>query len=240
MKTATEKTFTGFTPESLRFFRRLARNNHKPWLDKNRALYEAHIKGGLKTLFEALTPFMLDLDPDFEVSGKTGKNFSRINRDIRFAKDKTPYYTRMYVYFKHRKQAGAQLYVGLAEKVVTCGLSIYRKENGTLDSLLKPRRAKDPRKIEKVFRALGRRYEIYWYGTEKKEWKKCSGFPQTGEDWQRCQGLVVRKMFPHSRKELQSSRFLHTVEKNFTSLFPLYAFSTIEGRRGERALASVR
>jgi len=138
--------FRGFHPEAFRFFRRLARSNHKPWFDRNRALYEEHVAGALKGLFEALAPRMLALDPGFEVSGKTGRNFSRINRDIRFARDKSPYRRNLYLYFIPRgAESDTRLYVGLSAEGVTCG---YAARNGRespeasgLARLLKPRRA---------------------------------------------------------------------------------------------------
>ncbi|MGH9863374.1 MAG: DUF2461 family protein, partial [Candidatus Acidiferrales bacterium] len=75
--------FRGFQPEAFRFFRLLARNNHKPWFDRHREVYDEQVAGALKGLFEELAPVALRLSPDFDVSGKTGRNFSRINRDIR-------------------------------------------------------------------------------------------------------------------------------------------------------------
>jgi len=42
-------------------------------------------------------PTVLALDDRFDATGRTGANFSRINRDIRFAKDKTLYKTQMYL-----------------------------------------------------------------------------------------------------------------------------------------------
>jgi len=44
-----------------------------------------------RRLLEELAPTALELDSRFDTSGRTGPNFSRINRDIRFAKDKTLY-----------------------------------------------------------------------------------------------------------------------------------------------------
>ncbi|MFQ5779132.1 MAG: DUF2461 family protein, partial [Terriglobia bacterium] len=70
MKKRNQLRFQGFHPEAFRFFRRLARNNHKPWFDRNRALYQQHVAGALKGLFEELAPTMMELDPDFELSGK--------------------------------------------------------------------------------------------------------------------------------------------------------------------------
>jgi uncharacterized protein (DUF2461 family) len=86
MKSKSGPRFSGFHPEAFRFFRRMARNNRKPWFDRHRHIYDQHISGALRALFEELVPFVLSLDDDFEISGKTGRNFSRINRDIRFAR----------------------------------------------------------------------------------------------------------------------------------------------------------
>src|SRR5437879_9868412 len=79
---------------------------------------------------------MLELDSRFGVSGRTGSNFSRINRDIRFAKDKTPYKTQMYLKFSVPAPGNGetgQLYVGLSMNTVTAGFRIYsggkRKES---------------------------------------------------------------------------------------------------------------
>jgi len=49
--------------------------------------------------WKSCPPAVLELDARFDVAARSGKNFSRINRDIRFAKDKTPYHLHMYVKF---------------------------------------------------------------------------------------------------------------------------------------------
>jgi len=238
MKSKARPRFQGFHPEAFRFFRRLARNNHKPWFDKNRPIYDQHVAGALRGLFEELVPAMLALDPDFEISGKTGRNFSRINRDIRFARDKSPYRRNLYLYFGRHGDRGAdtRLYVGLSADGITCGLAAYDGRDSSLERLLKPRRAQQPAEFEKAIRRLARRYEMYWHGTEKGEWRKYPGYPRTDKEWKRCRAWVIRRQFPATRRELRSPRFAHQVEKIFQELFPLYAFSSLEGFRGERAL----
>src|SRR5258708_37711796 len=87
------------TSETFRFFRDLSRNNRTEWMDSNRDRYKQCVVQPLRELCEELSPAILKLDPQFETSGRTGANLSRINRDIPFAKDKTPYRTGMYVKF---------------------------------------------------------------------------------------------------------------------------------------------
>ena len=85
--------------ETFRFFRDLHRNNHKAWMDENRERYQSAVVQPLRMLLDELAPAVLKLNPALDVSGRTGANFSRINRDIRFAKDKTPYRPQMYLKF---------------------------------------------------------------------------------------------------------------------------------------------
>ncbi len=216
--------FEGFDPQAFAFFRRLARNNHKPWFDKNRPVYDHYVAGALKALFEELVPVVLKLDPDFDISGKTGRNFSRINRDIRFARDKSPYRRNLYLYFgPANSESDTRLYVGLSADAVPCGFATYGGRDSDLERA-KARRAAHPAPVDRMLRRFGRRYEIYWHGTERGEWRKYSGAPRTDKDWKRCRAYVVRRVFPSSRRELRSPAFARTVARIFRDLFPLYSF----------------
>ena len=88
-----------FTKEIFQFFRELGRHNKKVWMDANRERYQETVVLPFRRLCEELSPAVLKLNPHFDAMGRRGANFSRINRDIRFAKDKTPYRTQMYLKF---------------------------------------------------------------------------------------------------------------------------------------------
>ena len=66
------------TSETFRFFRDLSRNNRTEWMDSNRDRYKQCVVQPLRALCEELAPAMLKLDPQFETSGRTGANLSRI------------------------------------------------------------------------------------------------------------------------------------------------------------------
>src|SRR5438046_9508719 len=113
-----------FTRETFQFFRNFSLHNCKEWMDANRDRYQAALVQPLRRLLEELAPAALELDSRFDTSGRTGANFSRINRDIRFAKDKTLYKTHMYLKFSvpaPGKRATGRLYVGLSVDTVTAG-----------------------------------------------------------------------------------------------------------------------
>src|SRR5579863_4194615 len=114
-----------FTPDTVRFFRDLSRNNHKPWMDANRDRYKSAVVEPFRVLLDRLAPIARKLNPRFVTSGRVGDNFSRINRDIRFARDKTPYRPQMYLFFAEGGDGVGQLYLGVGADVVTCGFRIY-------------------------------------------------------------------------------------------------------------------
>lgn len=76
-------------PQTLRFLTALKKNNNKPWFDANRAQYEAariDFSNFIQLVIDALQK------SDTTITGLTSRDcLFRINRDIRFAKDKTPY-----------------------------------------------------------------------------------------------------------------------------------------------------
>src|SRR5271157_2394367 len=117
-----------FRKETFQFFRELGNNNRKAWMDENRERYQSAIVQPFRRLLEELATPVLKLNGQFDTSGRTGPNFSRINRDIRFAKDKTPYKTQMYLKFSapfSGEGETGQLYTGISPDAVTVGFRIY-------------------------------------------------------------------------------------------------------------------
>ena len=80
-------------PQSLRFLAQLKKNNNKPWFDAHRAQYEA-ARIDLQNFVQLV---IADLQKtDASIAGTQARDcLFRINRDIRFSKDKTPYKTAM-------------------------------------------------------------------------------------------------------------------------------------------------
>jgi len=79
-----------FTPDFNKFFKDLAKNNNKEWFDDNRKRYESSVKKPFETFVtEAITRIAKH---DKAMAGLQAKEaIFRINKDIRFSKDKTPY-----------------------------------------------------------------------------------------------------------------------------------------------------
>lgn len=78
-----------FDPDYLEFFKELAANNHKEWFDANRKRYETVVREPFKNFVSDLILEMAKRETELNIEAKDA--IFRINRDIRFSKDKTPY-----------------------------------------------------------------------------------------------------------------------------------------------------
>lgn len=191
-------------------------------MDANRERYRDAVVEPFRLLLDRLTPFALKLNGRFVVSGRVGENFSRINRDIRFAADKSPYRPQMYLYFSE-PAGGAQLYVGISADTVTCGFRAYREsKDSSLATLARARGQEHPEFVEKLRRELGKSFESYWYRNEKGEWTKRRGWPLVPDDWKKLRGWVVRRKLP--RAAATRPAFVPDVARIFSEVYPLYRF----------------
>ncbi len=73
--------FTGFPRESIEFFKQLAAHNNRDWFLAHKDIYERTCRAPMEAL-------VAELEPRF---GKA--KISRINRDVRFSRDRAPYKT---------------------------------------------------------------------------------------------------------------------------------------------------
>jgi uncharacterized protein (TIGR02453 family) len=98
------RKFKGFSPRTLKFLRGLKANNNKAWFQAHRADYEEYVLQPLRDLVTDLGDFMLDIDPYFEMNPAVNKTISRIYRDTRFSKDKSPFRSTVWFTFKNQKK----------------------------------------------------------------------------------------------------------------------------------------
>jgi uncharacterized protein (TIGR02453 family) len=98
-------TFTGFRPEAIQFLADLTANNERAWFQPRKGEYERLLKEPLEALCVALDErfrarrIPLRADP--------AKSPFRIYRDVRFAKDKSPYKTNIGASFPWAGEATA-------------------------------------------------------------------------------------------------------------------------------------
>ena len=93
--------FSGFTDETVQFFLDLKFHNSADYFHANHDRYVEAVQTPFYELIEALAPTMLSIDEGMEV--RPHKCISRIHRDTRFSRDKSPY--RDHLWFLFRRAA---------------------------------------------------------------------------------------------------------------------------------------
>jgi len=114
-----KKTFSGFSPDALKFLRALKRNNRRDWFQPRKEKYETLIKIPMLEFVTCLNEEMARFAPAYVTPPE--KAVYRIYRDTRFSPDKTPYKTHIAAIFPRHtavKREGAVFYLHFTEKEV--------------------------------------------------------------------------------------------------------------------------
>ena len=118
--------FQGFTPDAYRFLLELRFNNNKEFFDQNRARYHEVLKRPLTQLAQELLPTALEIDPLF--NQRMTSILSRIHRDTRYTKDKSPYRDHAWLSFRHpgsRISEGFCLYYEMGPEHYGYGMGMW-------------------------------------------------------------------------------------------------------------------
>lgn len=90
-----------FTRNAFRFLTGLKQHNNKPWFEAHRESYEHDLREPMRALIIEMDGRLKRFAP--EIGGDPKRGMFRINRDIRFSRDKSPYKTWAACWFAHRK-----------------------------------------------------------------------------------------------------------------------------------------
>lgn len=130
--------FTGFGP-ALRFLADLAENNERDWFEANRGRYEADVREPARAFVRAMAPKLQKISRELVADDrKIGGSIMRINKDVRFSKDKSPYKTNLGIQFRHRtgKDVHAPgLYVHIQPGMLFLGSGMWHPEPDALHAL---------------------------------------------------------------------------------------------------------
>jgi uncharacterized protein (TIGR02453 family) len=86
-------SFQGFGPQALPFLKALAFHQTKEWFEANRATYDSDLRTPMGDLVEHLSAGFAKAK--IPLKGDRKSSLFRIHRDVRFAKDKSPYKTNV-------------------------------------------------------------------------------------------------------------------------------------------------
>lgn len=158
--------FSGFSKKTTDYLASLGKNNNKPWFDEHRADYEELYLEPAKQFVEAVGPWLKKLSPDVQAQPRVNGSIFRVNRDIRFSKDKTPYKDHIDMWFwdgEDRKKAISGFYIRVAANEVIVGAGAHGFDsarlkafrNAVADTKTGPSLAKAIEKVESAGYSVG-------------------------------------------------------------------------------------
>lgn len=142
-----------FTPDFMAFLNDLSENNEKEWFHANKKRYENSVKKPFNEFVGVMIERVAQVTPTVEILPKEA--LFRINRDIRFSKDKRPYKTHLGAVIseggrKNMQVPGLYFHFGASEIMIAGGSHAPDKQH-----LYKIREAivEDPDAISKIVQA---------------------------------------------------------------------------------------
>ncbi len=121
-------SFEGFPPQTATFLRDLGANNEKAWFDAHRQQYEQLYIEPAKAFVEALGRRLAKIAPEVQAQPKVNGSIFRVNRDVRFSKDKTPYKDHIDLWFwegADRKQGSPGFFFRLRSDALMLGTGLH-------------------------------------------------------------------------------------------------------------------
>ncbi|HUQ79938.1 MAG TPA: DUF2461 domain-containing protein [Gemmatimonadaceae bacterium] len=215
-----------FTPAALRFLRGLAKNNNKEWFEAHRDEYESEVREPMRDLIGEMNAKLTAVAP--EIGGDPKRSVFRINRDIRFSKDKSPYKTHAACWFHHKRAesrvgseaegGSAGFYFHLEPGKSMVGAGLWMPPRPQLNKL-RDAIAKDPAGFAKMAKGLEKRFD--GLSDEAMLTRMPRGFAEDhpAAKWLRYQSFTSGRMLKDA--DVTSSNLPTLLARDFAGLVPL-------------------
>ena len=128
-----------FSRSTLDFLDELARNNNRAWFEEHKPRYETCVREPALDFITAMAPALAAFAPHFRAdASRMGGSLMRIHRDVRFARDKSPYKTNVGIQFRHEQARDVHapgFYVHVAPDECFLAVGCWRPEAAPLSRL---------------------------------------------------------------------------------------------------------
>ncbi|MEP3280352.1 MAG: DUF2461 domain-containing protein [Stappiaceae bacterium] len=219
-------TFNGFPAEGREFLAKLGKNNNREWFQANKKSYEALVKRPAESIRDTLCD-VLSTELGRDVQGK----IFRINRDLRFSKDKTPYNCHVRMLFwspednsgSAKSSPGAAFMLSIEDDALICGVGKLSFEKAQLaiyrDRIAKASAAKELQSILDELVSNGARISDFDLAKPPPGTDKSHPFP----DLLRHKGLCAWRDLD-APADLATPKADQVILSEFRCLWPLYAW----------------
>ena len=214
--------FTGFTDETVRFLLDLKFHNNTEYFHANHDRYVEAVQTPFYEFIEDLGPAMQRIDPLMEI--RPHKCLSRIHRDTRFSRDKSPYRDHHWLLFRRQaepREKSVMYWFEFGPDRLSWGMGVWGENRELFDLMRKKIRA-NPDVIQALFddAELGKR-KLAAGGAFYKKIEIPAEIPPRLRQIYSAKELYISKIDPVYEKAF-SEKIVKEVRRDFTALSPLY------------------
>ena len=153
--------FQGYSDETFEFFMAIRFNNNTDFFHSNRDWYLRSVREPSLALAEALAPTVEWMDDALE--RRPNRVVSRINRDIRFSHDKSPY--RDYIWLSFREPTEDRgstigLYFDISVEGSSYGMGFYNANKPFMNALRR-RLLIEPETVQEMLAPMGSEFTLH-------------------------------------------------------------------------------
>ena len=214
--------FTGFTDETVRFFLDLRFHNYMEFFHESHDRYVENVQQPFYDLIGDLSDAALKIDPMMEV--RPYKCLSRIHRDTRFSRDKSPYRDHHWFLFRRAgepREKSLFFFGEFGPERLEWGMGTWG-ENRELMDQFRRKMAANPEGIEAMISDMNLpERHLGLGGTAFKRMEIPVQIPLRLERWYRAKEIYVGKVDPEYGWAF-SNRLVKEMKKDFLAMAPLY------------------
>ena len=214
--------FTGFTEETIRFFLDLKFHNNSDYFHKEHERYIETVQSLFYSFISDLRTDMQKIDPRMEI--RPHKCLSRIHRDTRFSRDKSPYRDHLWLLFRREgepREQSLMYWFELGPGRLSWGMGFWGENRQVLDLFRKRMRANPEGTLGLLDDMKLERHGLMLGGTIHKRMEIPPEIPQRLKRWYCTKEMYIEKNNPDYQMVF-SDRILKEVRKDYIAMSPLY------------------
>lgn len=214
--------FNGFTDDTVQFLIDLKFHNSTSYFHEHHERYVNDVQRPFYELIDDLSHDMTIIDPRMEI--RPYKCLSRIHRDTRFSKDKSPYRDHHWILFRREaepREKSLFFYFEFGPQRLDWGMGVWG-ENRELFDLFRKDLAANPEGSLALIQSLNLSERgMYLGGRKYKRINPPPDIPASLIPWYSIRDMYIGKAEPDYRKAFNRD-IVNDVRADFLSLSPLY------------------
>lgn len=213
--------FQGYTDETFEFFMAIRFNNNREFFQDNHDWYLRAVREPSLALAEALGPVVEEMDDSLE--RRANRVVSRINRDIRFSRDKSPYRDYIWLAFRRpgeERRTTLGVYFDISDAGASYGMGFY-DENRPLMNALRRRFITEPEIFLSLWRPVQEEFPLYVKALKRMPIPE--SLHEALRSWYPAKGFYLEKEL-RDFSLIKSPRLVDEIVGGFRRLMPLYHY----------------